>query len=77
MIGIAFGSNWSLIILLRSEEALKAGSIGAGMMMSVLKLVYVANIGKVFAIAWNILFQFSDSLENSFIRFINLHKLQL
>lgn len=77
MVLSTFRSYWGLIIFLWGEEPLEASSIGVRMLMSVLKLVNIANIREVLAIARNILLKPSHSFENSFIRFINLHKLQL
>ena len=63
--------------LLGCEEALEAGGVGVGVVVGVLELVNVANSGQILAIAGVVFLEKADSLKDSFIWFINFHKLQL
>jgi hypothetical protein len=76
LIGMAFGSSLGDRFLM-GEETFKGTDIVVGVGMGVLELVNVANFGKIFAINILIVLQGPHSSEESLVRLINFHKLQI
>ena len=75
LVRIAVGTGRGCYWALGSEEPLEAGGIGVRVMVGVLKLVDVANTGKVLPVAGVAFLQFAHPFEHSSIRFIYFHQL--
>ena len=75
LVRIAVGTGGRCYWALGSEEPLEAGGIGVRVMVGVLKLVDVANTGKVLPVTGVAFLQFAHPFEHSSIRFIYFHQL--
>ena len=77
LIGIALDSGWHGRVFVGGKEALKGAAVIIGVQMGVLKLMDIADSREILFIVRAVDLKRAHSLEDSSVRLINLHQLQI